>query len=119
MLSAGIDLVEVKRIADTIARYGNRFLTRVFTEQELHHCRGQVPQLAARFAAKEAVSKALGTGLNGIIWRDIEIVTEASGKPTVRLHGRAAQRAAQLNLGNFALSLSHTREHAIALVVAE
>lgn len=119
MLSAGIDLVEVARIAKTIEQYGNRFLTRVFTEEELHHCRGQAPQLAARFAAKEAVSKALGTGFDGIAWRDIEIVTEASGKPTVRLRGRAAQRAAQLNLDHFALSLSHTREHAIALVVAE
>lgn len=119
MLSAGIDLVEVDRLAKTIERYGNRFLTRVFTENELRHCRGNAYQLAARFAAKEAVSKVLGTGLQGITWRDIEIVTEASGKPTVRLHGRAAQRAAQLNLENFALSLSHTREHAIALVIAE
>lgn len=119
MLSAGVDLIEIARIEATIARYGDRFLTRVFTEEELYHCRGQAPQLAARFAAKEAVSKTLGTGLQGITWRDIEIVTEASGKPTIRLHGRAAQRAAQLNLAHFALSLSHTREHAIALVVAE
>lgn len=119
MLSAGIDLVEVDRIAKTIARYGDRFLRRVFTVQELRYCRGQVQQLAARFAAKEAVSKALGTGFDGIAWHDIEIVTEVSGKPAVRLRGRAAQRATQLNLENFALSLSHTREHAIALVVAE
>ncbi|MCX7838977.1 MAG: holo-ACP synthase [Anaerolineae bacterium] len=119
MLSTGIDLVEIARIAKTIERYGYRFLTRVFTENELRYCRGNVHQLAARFAAKEAVSKALGTGFDGIVWRDIEIVSDAQGKPSVRLSGRAARRAAQASLQNFALSLSHTREHAIALVVAE
>lgn len=122
MLSAGIDLIEIERIAATIARYGERFLTRVFTEQELRHCRGQSHQLAARFAAKEAVSKALGTGLqyrDGVNWRDIEIASDARGKPTVRLSGQAAQRAAQLNVQSFAVSLSHTRAHAIAVVIAE
>jgi holo-[acyl-carrier protein] synthase len=122
MLSVGIDLIEVERIETIIAGYGERFLTRVFTEQELRHCRGQSHQLAARFAAKEAVSKALGTGLqhrDGVNWRDIEIASDARGKPIVRLTGAAARRAAQLNLRNFAISLSHTREHAIAMVVAE
>lgn len=120
MLSTGIDLIEVNRIETLVVRYGARFLSRVFTDGELAYCRGRAPQLAARFAAKEAVSKVLGTGLQGgITWRDIEVVTEASGKPTIRLHGHAAQCAAQLNLKNFALSLSHTREHAIALVIAE
>jgi len=119
VLSAGIDLIEVQRIESAITRYGNRFLTRVFTARELEYCRGQAHQLAARFAAKEAVSKALGTGFNGITWHDIEIVSDTQGKPAIRLIGRAAQRAAQLNLKHFALSLSHTREHAIALVVAE
>ncbi len=119
MLSTGIDLIEVHRIESAIARYGQRFLTRVFTAYELQHCGGQVYQLAARFAAKEAVSKALGTGMNGLAWRDIEIRADAHGKPIVHLSGRAAQRATQLNLRHFALSLSHTREHAIALVVAE
>jgi holo-[acyl-carrier protein] synthase len=121
MLSVGIDLIEVERIEVTIARYGNRFLTRVFTEEELRYCRGHAHQLAARFAAKEAVSKALGTGLqhrDGVNWRDIEIASDARGKPIVQLTGAAAQRAAQLNLKSFAISLSHTREHAIALVVA-
>lgn len=120
VLSAGVDLIETARIEATIARYGDRFLSRVFTPYELQYCQGSIPQLAARFAAKEAASKVLGTGLQGgITWHDIEIVTEASGKPTIRLHGCAAQRAAQLNLAHFALSLSHTREYAIALVVAE
>ena len=122
MLSAGIDLIEVERIEATIARYGERFLTRVFTENELTYCRRHPHQLAARFAAKEAVSKTLGTGIqhrDGVDWREIEIVADARGKPTVQLTGKAAQRAAQLNLKSFAISLSHTREHAIAMVIAE
>lgn len=122
MLSAGVDLIEVKRIEETIARYGDRFLTRVFTANELQSCRGRAHQLAARFAAKEAVSKALGVGIqhrDGVGWREIEIVSDARGKPGVRLSGNAARRAAQLNLHHFAISLSHTRAHAIALVVAE
>ena len=122
MLSAGIDLIEVKRIEATIARYGERFLTRVFTENELAYCRRHPHQLAARFAAKEAVSKTLGTGIqhrDGVDWREIEIVSDARGKPAVQLTGKAAQRAAQLNLKSFAISLSHTREHAIAMVIAE
>ncbi|MCI0474969.1 MAG: holo-ACP synthase [Anaerolineales bacterium] len=122
MLSAGIDLIEVKRVEETIARYGDRFLTRVFTANELQYCRGRAHQLAARFAAKEAVSKALGVGIqhrDGVSWREIEIVSDARGKPAVRLTGKAARRAAQSNLKNFAISLSHTRAHAIALVVAE
>jgi len=119
MLSTGIDLIEVQRIESAITHYGDRFLTRVFTAYELDYCRGQAHQLAARFAAKEAVSKALGTGLNGLAWREIEIVANARGQPSVQLYGAAAQRAAQLNLKNFAISLSHTREHAIALIVAE
>jgi holo-[acyl-carrier protein] synthase len=122
MLSAGIDLIEVGRIEATIARYGERFLTRVFTANELAYCRRHAHQLAARFAAKEAVSKTLGTGIqhrDGVDWREIEIVSDARGKPAVQLTGKAAQRAAQLNLKNFAISLSHTREHAIAMVIAE
>ena len=120
--SVGIDLIEVERIEATIARYGNRFLTRVFTENELQYCRGQAHQLAARFAAKEAVSKALGTGIQhrrGAAWREIEVVSDEHGKPTIHLTGAAARRAAQLNLHSFAISLSHRRAHAVAMVVAE
>jgi len=117
MLSTGIDLVEVNRIETAVARYGARFLERVFTDGELARCRGQPQQLAARFAAKEAVSKALGTGIQSG-WREIEIVSDPRGKPSVRLSGSAAQRAAQIGLQTFALSLSHTRDYAIALVIA-
>jgi holo-[acyl-carrier protein] synthase len=122
MTSVGIDLIEVERIEAAIARHGDHFLTRVFTANELAYCRGQPHQLAARFAAKEAVSKTLGVGIqhaDGVAWREIEIISGERGKPSVLLSGRAAQRAAQIGMRSFALSLSHTREHAIAMVVAE
>jgi holo-[acyl-carrier protein] synthase len=122
LLAVGVDLIEVDRIEAAIARYGDRFLQRVFTEHELAYCRGQPHQLAARFAAKEAVSKALGTGIHhpdGVCWHEIQIVSGERGKPMVQLAGTAALRAAQMGLKSFAVSLSHTREHAIAMVVAE
>jgi holo-[acyl-carrier protein] synthase len=122
MLSVGVDITEVRRIQLSITRYGDRFLSRVFTERELTYCAGRAEKLAARFAAKEAVSKALGVGIqhaDGVAWRDIEIVSNANGQPSVQLAGRAAQRAAKLGLNQFALSLSHTNEQAIAMVVAQ
>jgi len=121
MLASGVDLIEVSRIQDVIARYGDRFLARVFTQGELAYCRGRPQQLAARFAAKEAVSKALGTGIQhreGVAWQEIQIASDDHGKPVVLLSGRAARRAEEIGLTTFALSLSHTREHAIAMVVA-
>jgi len=122
VIASGVDLVEVERIETMLSRYGERFLTRVFTDREIGYCRGRSPELAARFAAKEAVSKALGVGIQhqeGVGWREIEVVSDAHGKPAVILTGRAAQRAGELGLSTFALSLSHTREYAIAMVVAE
>ena len=88
-LSCGVDLVEIDRVAAVIGRWGDRFLTRVFTDAERAYCRGRVPELAVRFAAKEAVSKALGTGIVGMAWRDIEVVPDPRGKPLVVLHNRA------------------------------
>ncbi len=122
MLQAGVDLIEVNRIEAALARYGERFLTRVFTESELAYCRGRPHELAARFAAKEAVSKLLGVGIqhrDGVHWRDIQVVSGERGKPSVKLSGKAERRAEEISLRTFALSLSHTREHAIALVVAQ
>lgn len=122
MLQAGVDLIEVNRIEAALARYGERFLTRVFTESELAYCRGRPHELAARFAAKEAVSKLLGVGIqhrDGVHWRDIQVVSGERGKPSVKLSGKAARRAEEIGLRTFALSLSHSREHAIALVVAQ
>jgi len=118
MLSTGVDIIEIERVARAVARWGERFLSHVYTPDEVLFCRGRAPELAARFAAKEAVSKALGTGLAGIAWREIEVYADARGKPYVRLHGRAAARAAALGLSEFAVSLSHSREYAVAMVVA-
>ncbi len=119
----GVDLVEIPRIERALARYGDRFLERVFTPAERAYARGRVPELAARFAAKEAVSKALGVGMrmlapDGIGWRDVEVLGDWRGRPEVTLHGPAAERAAELGLTEWAVSLSHTREYAIAFVVA-
>jgi len=124
MLSTGVDLIEIARVERILSRYGERFLARVFTPAEVLYCRGRTAELAARFAAKEAVSKALGVGVrmiarDGIHWQDVEVVGDPRGKPLVHLYGRAAERAAELGLAEWAISLSHTREHAIALVVAQ
>ena len=121
MLAVGIDLIEVERIQASIARYGDRFLSRIFTPTELAYCQGQPHQLAARFAAKEAVSKALGVGIqhvDGVNWHEIEVISDEQGKPIAHLTGRAAQRAQAIGIHELALSLSHTRGHAIAMVVA-
>jgi holo-[acyl-carrier protein] synthase len=124
MLTTGVDLVEIARIERALAHHGDRFLERVFTPAEVLYCRARLPELAARFAAKEAVSKALGIGVrmlsrDGINWRDAEIIGDMRGKPLIRLHGRAAERAEELGLTEWAVSLTHTREHAIAFVVAQ
>lgn len=124
MLTVGIDMVEITRIERVLKRYGDRFFERVFTAAEIAYCRGRSPELAARFAAKEAVSKALGVGMrmiarDGIDWKDVEVIGDLRGKPLVRLYGRAAERAGELGLNEWAISLSHTREHAIAFVVAQ
>jgi holo-[acyl-carrier protein] synthase len=124
MLTTGVDLVEISRIKRILTRYGDRFLERVFTPAETLYCRARPAELAARFAAKEAVSKALGVGVrmisrDGINWQDAEIIGDARGKPLVRLHGHAAQLADELGLTEWAVSLSHTGEHAIAFVVAQ
>ena len=122
MLRTGVDLIEVERVQATLARYGERFARRVYTDGELAYCEGRVTSLAARFAAKEAVSKMLGVGIqhrDGVDWREIEIVSAHNGDPSLRLHGKAASRAAELGLQEIALSFSHTREHAIAFVVGQ
>jgi holo-[acyl-carrier protein] synthase len=118
MLSVGVDIIEIERIGRAISRWDRRFLERVYTEAEVAVCKGRVPELAVRFAGKEAISKALGTGLFGVSWREMEVLADAWGKPLVRLYGRAATRAARLGLAEFAISLSHSRDHAVAFVVA-
>ncbi|HEX8034763.1 MAG TPA: holo-ACP synthase, partial [Ktedonobacterales bacterium] len=113
----GVDLVERARVLRTFERFGERFLMRVFTEVEREQARGRVERLIGRFAAKEACGKALGTGLVTVAWREIEIVRLRGGKPELRLHGRAAERAAALGLVAFDVSISDTHDHAMAVVV--
>ena len=119
MLSVGVDIIEIERIARVLERWGERFLRHVYTPDEVAICRGRVPELAVRFAAKEAISKALGTGMLGVCWPEMEVLPDPLGKPLVRLHGRAAARAEYLGLGQFAVSLSHSRDYAMAMVVAQ
>ena len=119
MNTVGVDIIEISRIAQVLDRWGERFLNRIYTRGELEYSRGRPPQLASRFAAKEAMMKALGTGRRGVDWRDIEVVRLSGGRPTIHLHGRAYQVAKRIALRHVALSLSHSREYAIASVVVE
>jgi holo-[acyl-carrier protein] synthase len=118
MLRTGVDLVETERLESTIRRYGERFTGRVFTVQEMTEAGESCASLAARFAAKEAVSKALGTGIGAVTWQEIEILRGPARQPLLYLHGRAAELAAELGLRQWSISLSHTHTHAIAMVVA-
>jgi holo-[acyl-carrier protein] synthase len=123
IVGTGIDISEVPRIAESIQRFGDRFLRRVFTEGEIKYCESKanrIERYAARFAAKEAAMKALGTGWSrGIRWRDIEVSRQPGSRPTIKFHGKAAEFAAKLNATNVALSLSHTPQQAIAQVILE
>ena len=119
MLTTGVDIVEISRIRDVLNSYQTRFLKRIFTDAEIAYCRGRAPNLAGRFAAKEAVMKALGTGVRGVSWRDIEVSRKEGGAPYVLLHGRAAKRANILGLTDVSLSVSHSRDYAVAFVVLE
>ena len=118
LLQCGVDIIEIPRVEAAIGRWGQAILDRVWTPGEQRWCRGRVPELAVRFAAKEAVSKTLGTGIRGIRWREIEILSDRRGKPLVFLHGGARERAAAIHLTRWAISLTHGRELAIAFVVA-
>jgi len=119
----GVDACEVDRIRRVLAApHGARFRARVFTDAEQAYCesrgRGRVESYAARFAAKEAVMKALGTGARGVAWREIEVLPNRRGKPLVYLHGSARERAARIGLDGLDVSLSHSRRYAVAFVVA-
>ncbi len=123
IIGHGIDLVEVKRISDLLERHGQRFLDRVFTKNEQVYAAGakrEVEHLAVRFAAKEAVLKALGTGWrNGIAWTDIEVLIQPSGKPVLQLSNIALEIAKGQGIRVWSISLTHTAEHASASAIAE
>jgi holo-[acyl-carrier protein] synthase len=115
--AVGIDMVAIPRVRGVLERHDGRFLRRVYTPEEVAFCRGRVQELAARFAAKEAVMKALGTGARGVAWREIEVLPDRRGKPLVYLYGRAQERADSIGLRALEVSLSHERDFAIAAVV--
>lgn len=117
-LRTGVDLIEIERIQNAVARHGRRYLERIYTPAEIALCGGRIESLAARFAAKEAVSKALGCGIGDVAWQEIEILGDEHKAPLLHLHGRAALKAAELGLKTWSLSLSHSQSHAVAVVVA-
>jgi holo-[acyl-carrier protein] synthase len=123
VLGLGTDLIETRRIQDSLDRYGERFLTRVFTSGEIAYCtrkKNAAESFAARFAAKEAAAKALGTGISrGVTWKELEVRREPTGRPTLHLSGRAAELAESMGVRRLQLSLTHSRELAMAVVVAE
>ncbi len=118
MLRTGVDLIEIPRLQRALDRHGDAFLHRIYTPAEIQAFGHSPASLAARWAAKEAVAKALGTGLGPVGWQEIEILADEQHAPVLRLHGRAAALAQSLGLTQWSLSLSHTRELAIAFVVA-
>lgn len=123
IIGSGIDMIEIRRIQQCIDRFGSRFLNRVYTPAEQAYClrkRNSAESFAARFAAKEAAAKSLGTGISyGVNWLEIEVIREPGGRPSIRFHGRAAEIAGRLGASHAALSITHTVEFALASVVLE
>ena len=123
IVGTGIDLAEVPRIAAAIERFGDRFLRRIFTADEIRYCdskANRAERYAARFAAKEAGLKAIGTGWrHGVSWTEVEVAREPGGRPTLIFHGKAAEFASKLGVKRASLSLTHTKEMAMALVILE
>lgn len=121
VVGLGVDMIEVGRIERAVARWGEAFVGRIFTPAEAARARSGAdrgPRLAARFAAKEAVMKALGVGWRALAWREIEIAHDAAGRPEVRLHGAARRIAEARGITSVLVALSHTHEHAVANAVA-
>ena len=117
VLLTGVDLIEIERVQKVLERHGQRFTQRVFTPQELEDCAGNVKSMAVRFAAKEAVSKAFGTGIGKVRFKDIEIIRLVSGAPQLKLHSRAESLTVDLGVDTWSISLSHSDSHALAFVV--
>ncbi len=118
IIRTGVDLIEIPRIAEVVSRHGKHYLERIYTPAELELCGARSESLAGRFAAKEAVAKALGCGIGDVDWKEIEILGNELRAPVLHLHGKAAQKADELGLRNWSVSLSHSQSHAVAFVVA-
>ena len=123
IVGSGVDLCEVHRIREAIARYGNRFVERIYTEREIAYAQTKAnlyERYAARFAAKEAGMKAIGTGWHGgVRWRDFEVINLPSGRPTLQFHAKAAEYAERLGVRSVSLSITHTSVQAMAIVILE
>ncbi len=117
-LATGVDLIDIARIREAVERHGDRFISRIFTETEQRDCGGRIASLAARFAAKEAASKALGCGIGDVSWLDIEVRSDEKKAPYLVLHGEGERLAKELGLLTWSVSLSHTESQATAFVVA-
>lgn len=123
IVGIGVDIISVKRIRSAVERHGDRFTRKLFTPAELAYCRARTRQyehMAGRFAAKEAVAKAIGTGVaHGVSVREVEVVNNPDGKPDIVLHGRTERIVADRRIRNIHVSLSHTEEFAVAYAIAE
>ncbi len=117
-LTTGVDLIEIDRIKEVIARHGKHYLERIYTPAELAQCGGRAESLAGRFAAKEAAAKALGCGIGDVGWREIEVLGDEQNAPRLTLHGEARKKADELGLTSWSVSISHSQSHSVALVVA-
>jgi holo-[acyl-carrier protein] synthase len=116
-IAVGVDIIEIQRIQKAASNSRGSFLKRIYTNAELENSNNNSSSLAALFAAKEAVMKALGTGTKGIGWKEIEVLSNNDGAPTVQLSGKAANKARDIGISQFAVSISHSKEYAIAMVV--
>ena len=116
-LATGVDLIEIARIAEVIARHGKHYLERIYTPAELEQCGKRAESLAGRFAAKEAVAKALGSGIGDVSWKEIEVLGDEQNAPVLTLHGEAEKMAKEIGLTTWSVSISHSQSHSVALVV--
>ncbi|HLA07019.1 MAG TPA: holo-ACP synthase [Anaerolineales bacterium] len=116
-LATGVDLIEISRIEEVIARHGKHYLERIYTPAELEQCGKRTESLAGRFAAKEAVAKALGCGIGDVSWKEIEVLGDEQNAPILTLHGSAKQKAEELGFGICSVSISHSQSHSVAFVV--
>ena len=117
-LATGVDLIEIARIEEVVARHGKRYLERIYTPAELEQCGKRAESLAGRFAAKEAAAKALGSGIGDVAWQEIEVLGDENNAPGLTLHGKALERAKELGLDTWSVSISHSQSHSVAFVVA-
>jgi len=117
-LATGVDLIEIARIEEVISRHGKHYLERIYTPAELEQCGKRAESLAGRFAAKEAAAKALGCGIGDVSWQDIEVLGDEQNAPVLTLHGIAGQKAKELGLHTWSVSISHSQSHSVAFVVA-